>query len=88
VANTAPRAATAVLYGAGGAADAAALARLFGVRAAPSSAPPARRVRIVLGGTAGLPAGLASPAPTRLAIPTTGPQSGAVHAQDGIPCVN
>ncbi len=88
VANTAPRTATAVLYGAGAAVDAAALAQLFGVRATPSAALPARRVRILLGGAAVLPSGLASPVPTSPVIPTTGPQGGAVHAQDGIACVN
>ena len=88
VGNTAYRATTAVLYGPGAAASAAALARLFGTSATPAAFLPARHVEILLGTTAVLPASLSSAAPPAPVIPTAGPQGGAVRAKDGIPCVN
>jgi LCP family protein required for cell wall assembly len=88
VANTAYRASTAVLYGPGAAASAATLARLFGTTAAPAASVPVRHVEILLGVPAVLPPSLGSGAPPPQAIPTAGPQGGAVRAKGGIPCVN
>jgi len=88
VGNTAYRATTAVLYGPGAAASAAALARLFGASAAPAASVPARHVEILLGTSAVLPPGLSPAAAPAPVIPTAGPQGGAVRAEDGIPCVN
>jgi hypothetical protein len=47
-------------------------------------------VQVLLGAGAVLPGALAArtPQPAPTAIPTTGPQGGAVIARDGIPCVN
>ena len=90
VANTAYRATTAVLYGPGAAANATALARLFGASATQAASVPARHVEILLGASAVLPASLSSAAPPSpgSVIPTAGPQGGAVRARNGIPCVN
>ncbi len=90
VGNTAYRATTAVRYGPGAAASAAALARLFGTTATAAAWLPARQVEILLGIQAVLPASLSSGGPRAPApvIPTAGPQGGAVRATDGIPCVN
>ncbi len=91
VGNTAARAVTSVSYGTGASANAAALARLFGVTAVPTSSIPPGQVQILLGASAALPGALAGsqPQPAATVIPTTGPQGGAVIApKDGIPCVN
>ena len=91
VANTPAQATTSVLYGAGTAASAAVIAKMFGVTATPSTATGAGTVQVLLGGNAVFPAELtpgASASPPSI-IPTTGPQGGAVIApKDGIPCVN
>ncbi|HTT49893.1 MAG TPA: LCP family protein [Streptosporangiaceae bacterium] len=91
IANTAPRTATGVSYGAGAAANAAAIARLFGVTAVPSAVTAPGHVQVLLGSGAALPSALA-PRPATSApsiIPTAGPQGGAVVVpKDGIPCVN
>jgi LCP family protein required for cell wall assembly len=91
VGNTPAQAATSVLYGAGASAGAAAIARMFGVTATPSTAIAARNVQVLLGANAVFPSALsgsATPAPSSI-IPSTGPQGGAVIApKDGIPCVN
>ena len=91
IANAAAQAATSVVYGAGAAASAAVIAKMFGVTATPSASIAAANVQIQLGGNAVFPAALApsaSPTPSSI-IPTTGPQGGAVIApKDGIPCVN
>jgi LCP family protein required for cell wall assembly len=103
VGNTSPRAATEVLYGAGkdAAASAKRLAQMFGVAATASGSVAAGHVEILLGATSTVPstlstgqgAGSSSPSASDttsppVAIPTTGPQGGAVVAKDGIPCVN
>jgi LCP family protein required for cell wall assembly len=95
--NTSYRTTTAVLYGAGASAQAGQIATIFGVTAAASAQVAAGHVEVLLGASATAPAAVpaisaastptATPAPTT-AIPTTGPQGGAVSAQDGIPCVN
>jgi LCP family protein required for cell wall assembly len=96
VGNTASRTTTAVLYGAHASSSAALIARDFGVTAAASSSIAAGHVQILLGASAVVPAITpasqltASPKPSHrpVAIPTTGPQGGAVKAKNGIPCVN
>ena len=89
VGNTAARAVTSVSYGTGAAANAAAIARLFGVAAVPATSLAPGQVQILLGARAGLPGALAAaPGPATTVIPTAGPQGGAVVARDGIPCVN
>jgi hypothetical protein len=91
VANTSALATTSVLYGAGAAASAAVIAKMFGVTATPSTSMAARNVQVLLGANAVFPTALApaaSASPSSI-IPTTGPQGGAVvAAKDGIPCVN
>ena len=95
VSNTAYRTSTAVLYGPGAAArvNAGRIAALFGVRAAPGTSVAAGHVEIMLGASATVPhispssGGSVKPSPGS-AIPTTGPQGGAVTAKNGIPCVN
>jgi len=90
VGNTAARTLTSVSYGSGAAANAAAIARLFGVTAVPDGSLAAGHVQILLGAKAVLPGDLSASTPTAPAtvIPTSGPQGGAVIAKDGIPCVN
>jgi LCP family protein required for cell wall assembly len=90
VGNTAARTVTSVSYGNGAAANAAAIARLFGVTAVPAASLAPGHVQILLGAKAVLPGALSASTPTAPAtvIPTTGPQGGAVIAKDGIPCVN
>ena len=90
VANTAARTVTSVSYGPGATVNGAALGRIFGVTAVPSSSLGPGRVQILLGAGAALPGALAAstPAPAATVIPSTGPQGGAVIAKDGIPCVN
>jgi LCP family protein required for cell wall assembly len=91
VANTAYRTTTAVLYGAGSSAAAARIAAMFGVTAAASASVAPGHVQVLLGASATvpqIPAGSASPSAPSVAVPTTGPQGGAVSAGDGSPCVN
>ena len=90
VGNTAARPVTSVSYGTGASANAAAIARMFGVTAAPGASLAPGHVQILLGARAGLPGALAAsaPQPSATVIPTAGPQGGAVIAKDGIPCVN
>jgi LCP family protein required for cell wall assembly len=85
------------------AASAQRLATMFGVAASASASVPPGHVEILLGASTSVPStlgsgqatgsGLSSDAATAsaspsVAIPTTGPQGGAVVAKDGIPCVN
>jgi LytR cell envelope-related transcriptional attenuator len=85
---------TEVLYGAGTSASATKIASLFSVTATASSAVAAGHVEILLGASATLSEATATPSPSSSssssagALPATGPQGGAVSAQDGIPCVN
>jgi LCP family protein required for cell wall assembly len=91
VGNTSPRTTTEVLYGAGAEAGAAKIAAMFGVTAAAGASVPAGHVRVLLGSSATMPAVAVSPTPSpspTVVIPSTGPQGGAVSAQNGIPCVD
>ena len=94
VGNTSPLSTTQVLYGAGSAAAAGKIASLFNVTAAASSTVPAGHVEVLLGADATLPnvsaSASATPTPSSspAPLPTTGPQGGAVNANNGIPCVN
>ena len=87
-----PLTTTQVLYGSGTSASASKIASLFNVTAAASSAVPAGHVKVVLGASATLQQATATPSPSSpssgATIPTTGPQGGAVSAQNGIPCVD
>ena len=87
-----PLTATQVLYGSGTSASASKIASLFNVTATASSAVPAGHVKVVLGASATLQQATATPSPSSpssgATIPTTGPQGGAVSAQNGIPCVD
>jgi LCP family protein required for cell wall assembly len=91
VADTSYRAATAVLYGSGAQASASQIAALFHVTAVAGPSVPSGHVQVLLGAGATVPTITAvskpgvSPTPV---VPTTGPQGGAVHAKNGIPCVN
>ena len=91
VGNISARSATAVLYGAGASANAAAIARMFGVTAVPDTGVAAGDVQLLLGSDAVFPSALtlgASVSPSSI-IPSAGPQGGAVIApKDGVPCVN
>jgi LCP family protein required for cell wall assembly len=92
VATTSNLATTQVRYGAGATAGAGKIAELFGVRAVSSASVAAGHVEVLLGAGATVPVvsmsvAIAKPKPTQ-AIPTTGPQGGAVIAKNGIPCVN
>jgi LCP family protein required for cell wall assembly len=94
--NTSTRSTTAVLYGAGAAAEAKRLATSFSTVATASTSVKAGHIEILLGTSATAPASVpvvsvSSPSPSSSpssAIPTTGPQGGAVIARDGIPCVD
>jgi LCP family protein required for cell wall assembly len=91
VANTTAQATTSVLYGAGASANAAAIAKMFGVTAVRDTATAAGTVQVLLGANTAFPTALApaASAPPSSIIPSTGPQGGAVIApKDGIPCVN
>jgi len=94
VGNTSPLGTTQVLYGAGSAAAAGKIASLFNVTAAASSTVPVGHVEVLLGADATLPnvsaSASATPTPSNspAPLPTTGPQGGAVNANNGIPCVN
>jgi LCP family protein required for cell wall assembly len=91
VADTSYRTTTAVLYGSGAQASAGQLAALFHVAAVAGPSVPPGHVQVLLGAGATVPTITAvskpgnSPTPV---VPTTGPQGGAVHAKNGIPCVN
>jgi LCP family protein required for cell wall assembly len=92
IGDTSYRSTTAVRYGRGGEASARAIARLFGVRAVASASVRAGDVEVLLGANAtvpeiGTPSPSPSPSPT-VAMPTAGPQGGAVSSENGIPCVN
>jgi hypothetical protein len=91
IGDTAQRATTAVLYGGGTEAAAQRIAALFGVTAVASPSVRSGHVEILLGADATVPtvapASSAAPTPPG-AVPTSGPQGGAVAAQNGIPCVN
>jgi LCP family protein required for cell wall assembly len=93
VGNTSPLATTEVLYGSGSAAPAGTIASLFNVTAAASSSVPAGHVEVLLGADATTVPNVsatATPTPSSspAALPTSGPQGGAVNANNGIPCVN
>jgi hypothetical protein len=90
VGNAASRTVTSVIYGIGAPANAAAIARMFGVTAVPGAHVAPGHVQIRLGAGAVLPGALAASQPQAPAtiIPTAGPQGGAVIAKDGLPCVN
>jgi LCP family protein required for cell wall assembly len=90
VGNTSHRATTAVRYGPGASGGAARIATTFGVTAAPGSSVAAGHVEILLATGATVPqvAPASTPPAPQVAIPTAGPQGGAVSARDGIPCVN
>ncbi len=91
VGNTSPLTTTEVLYGTGASAAASTIASQFGVTAQASSTVAADAVEVLLGASATLPssAPTSSPSPSSSTpIPTTGPQGGAVSAENGIPCVN
>ena len=82
---------TEVLYGTGTSASAGKIASLFDVTATASSAVAAGHVEVLLGESATLSeltATPSSPSSSPAAPPATGPQGGAVSAEDGIPCVN
>jgi LytR_cpsA_psr family/LytR cell envelope-related transcriptional attenuator len=83
---------TEVLYAAGTSASASKIASLFGVTATASSAVAAGHVEILLGTSATLSEVTATPSPSSSssagALPTAGPQGGAVSAKSGIPCVD
>ena len=90
VADTSYRTTTAVFYGTGASASASRIAAMFGVTAAPSASAARGHVEILLGTSATVPdiSASAKPRTPPVVIPTTGPQGGAVIAQNGIPCVN
>jgi LCP family protein required for cell wall assembly len=92
IGDTAHRSLTVVRYGAGASASAAKIAVMFGVTAKASASVPRGHVKILLGAGATMPV-ISSPAPSpspapSVAIPSAGPQGGAVAAANGIPCVN
>jgi LCP family protein required for cell wall assembly len=86
--TTSPLTTTEVLYGAGASASAGKIASLFGVTATASSTATAGHVEVMLGADATLPSSAAPSSSSPTVIPTTGPQGGAVTAQNGIPCVD
>jgi LCP family protein required for cell wall assembly len=89
VGNTGYRTSTAVRYGPGASADAGQIAAMFGVTAAASAAVAAGHVEILLGAGATVPPITPPSQPQApVVIPSTGPQGGAVAAENGIPCVN
>jgi LCP family protein required for cell wall assembly len=91
VADTSDRATTAVLYGSGAQASASQIAALFHVTAVAGPSVPSGHVQVLLGAGATVPTITAVSKPgvsPATVVPTTGPQGGAVHAKNGIPCVN
>jgi LCP family protein required for cell wall assembly len=90
IADTSYRTATAVVYGSGAQASASRIAAMFHVTAVAGSLVPAGHVQVLLGAGATVPTSTAvstQHTPSSV-VPTTGPQGGAVHAKNGIPCVN
>jgi LytR cell envelope-related transcriptional attenuator len=92
IGDTSGRTTTAVLYGRGTAASARAIAKLFGVRAVGKASVLTGHVEILLGAGATVPV-ISHPSPSvspspAVSIPTSGPQGGAVNAENGIPCVD
>jgi hypothetical protein len=90
IADTGYRTTTAILYGRGAQASASRIAAMFHVTAVACTSVPAGHVQVLLGAGATVPTSTAvstqgKPSPV---APTTGPQGGAVHAKNGIPCVN
>jgi LCP family protein required for cell wall assembly len=98
--NTTALPSTEVLYGTGEGANASSLAAAFGVTATASTSVAANHIEIKLGAattsvpvissgsaTASTATGTGASASSG-AIPTSGPQGGAVGAEKGIPCVN
>jgi LCP family protein required for cell wall assembly len=90
VGDTGSRATTAVRYGAGASASASKIAAMFGVSAAASESVASGHVEILFGASATVPqiSTAANPQTPSVTIPAAGPQGGAVHAKNGIPCVN
>jgi hypothetical protein len=91
IADTSYRATTAVLYGSGVQASAIRIAAVFHVTPVADPSVPAGHVQLMLGADATVPTSAAlstQSASPPAAAPTTGPQGGAVHAKNGIPCVN
>lgn len=90
VGNAAARTATAVRYGSGASASAAAIARVFAVTAAASRAVPPGHVEILLGASTVMPAirAIGTRRASAAVIPTAGTEGGVVRARNGIPCVN
>jgi LCP family protein required for cell wall assembly len=99
VGDTSTRPGTSIRYGAGVAASARKIAAMFGVTAVASTSVRAGHVEVLLGTVTTMPASLqaasAAGSPSRPAhpspsvvIPSSGPQGGAVSANNGIPCVN
>jgi LCP family protein required for cell wall assembly len=91
VGNTAYRTSTAVLYGKDAASGARQIAALFRVTAVASATLAPGHVQVLLGAASAVPeiavqSSVVHPRP--VAIPTNGPQGGAVVAKNGIPCVN
>ena len=90
VGSTSYRTTTTVRYGPGASASAGKIATMFGVTAAASALAAAGHVEILLGASATVP-NISAPRKPRtptVVIPATGPQGGAVSAENGIPCVN
>jgi LCP family protein required for cell wall assembly len=96
IADATATSATTVEYGSGAAGNAGKIASAFGVSASASSSLSAGQVEIVLGsGTTSTPDfSASSPTPSSssstapVSAPTAGAQGGAVHAVDGVPCVD
>jgi LCP family protein required for cell wall assembly len=93
VGNTAARSTTEVLYGAGVEGSADAIASDFGVTAQASASAKAGEVEVLLGSDATtVPASITAPAtgssPSSTASSPAGPDTSALAAADGIPCVN
>jgi len=93
VGDTAPRTTTEVLYGAGVEGSADSIASDFGVTAQSSASVKAGQVEVLLGSDATtVPASITAPAasssPSSTASSPAGPDTSALAAADGIPCVN
>ena len=88
VGNTGALTATQVLYGTGSSVVAGQIAKLFGVSATASTEVAAGHVQVMLGGNAAVPGATPSSSSPVVPLPTTGVQGGAVHAKNGIPCVD
>jgi LCP family protein required for cell wall assembly len=96
VADATATSTTTVEYGSGAQGNASKIASAFGVSASASSSLPADQIEIVLGSDTTSTPDFSSSSPTPssssstapVGAPTTGPQGGAVHAVDGVPCVD